>query len=96
MTFSVVDALRVELKLQSNTLHRGPCIVSQHQEIIGNLWEQEDKSYSVSHILSLFPFLFPSHNQLSWLVHPHSCPNHWSPDTTKACKGKGGALHLGQ
>lgn len=46
--------------------------------------EQKDKSYSVSHILSPFPFLSPSFNQLSWLMCAHSCPNHWSPDMTKA------------
>lgn len=72
------------LKLESNTLHKGSCIVSQHQEMTGDLWEHEDKSYSVSHILSPFPFFSLSHNQLSWLIHAHSCPNRWSPDMTKA------------
>lgn len=47
--------------------------------------EQKDKSYSVSHILSPFPLLSLSLNQLSWLMFAHSCPNHWSPGMTKAC-----------
>jgi len=51
--------------------------------MIWDPWEQEDKSYSVSHILSEFPFLSASNNQLSWLTYANSCPNHWSPDMMK-------------
>lgn len=61
----------------------------EHQEMIWDPLEQEDKSYSVSHILSPFPSLSPSLNQLSWLMYAHSCPNHWSPDMTKACTEEG-------
>lgn len=60
----------------------------EHQEMIWDPREQEDKSYTVSHILSPFPFLSPSHKQLSWLIYAHSCPNHWSLDMTKACTEK--------
>ncbi len=57
---------------------------AEHQEMIGDPLEQEDKSYSVSHILSPFPSLTPSLQQLSWLMCAHSCPNHCSLDMTKA------------
>lgn len=46
---------------------------------------------TLSHILSPFLFLSPSHNQLSWLMYAHSCPNHWSPDMTKAYTEGGGS-----
>lgn len=51
--------------------------------MIHNPWEWEDKSNPVSHILSPFPFLSASHNQLSWLQHAHSCPDCWSPHMMK-------------
>lgn len=69
--------------------HWGHCIVSQHQEMTRDPQKQQDKSHSVSHILSPLPLRLASHMQLSWLICAHSCPNLWTPDIMMAEEVKG-------